>query len=485
VLHLFASRRFLVLRLLVSAVPTAAVGLLVFHLLTRGIPHSYDATTYVRSLWGVAHGDFFNPVVSTHVFGIHGQFVLVLLAPFVHISSALVTLVTAQAVAFGVTVWLVVTAFQSVSQESGESKLVQAGSVVLGALLVVAGTPFAVNPFLFDARPDLLGIPLVLAGLLRAERSGQLDRKASLLLLSSLLVREDYAMAVAPAFVFLPHERGRRVSFVLAGLAIGYWVAYLFGIRFLLGGPGLVKAFTVIGTNLADPAADAAKAVTWGELARYKLEILLLAGAATGGYAIRARLRFWLVLAPALLFLLGNNRLQPWVLNTHYTMFVAPGILAAGVAGFRRVRELDPVAPEFRRFGLPAGLAAACFIVSSALPGGGRFHGNLFLLPFPSTAGRDVAIQTLAAYRGALKRVPAGDGVAVPYALGPPMAERTMIRVNEAFYPGELEDTGTFTAIRWVGVLRPQWGSIAKALIEKHGFRVVAVVPERFALLEK
>jgi hypothetical protein len=53
-----------------------ALWALLRSLLVQGWAHSFDAAIYVRSLWGVAAGDLWNPVVELHVVSIHFNLVL-------------------------------------------------------------------------------------------------------------------------------------------------------------------------------------------------------------------------------------------------------------------------------------------------------------------------------------------------------------------------------------------------------------------------
>ena len=466
-----------------SVLAAAALAALLWHLLYRGIPHSYDPMTYSWSVWGVSHGDFFNPVVSAPVFGVHGQLVQLLLAPLVRLIAPAMVLVLAQAAALGATVFLAALAFARVATEGGDRSPGRAA--LLGAVLVTLGSPLVLNAFLFDVRPEMLGIPLIVAGLLRAERRGDLDGVAVALLLSSLAAREDYAILVAPALLLIPGRGGvsTRSRVAAAAFAVAYFGAYLLVVRRLLGGPELVRGFNTIAANMLDPAADSGRASTLAELLRFKGEILLVAAAGFGGFALKGG-RWLLLPIPGLLFLLAQNRLQPWVLNTHYSIFAAPALVVAAVAGYRRwVGKGSPRPVATVSLALAA--AAGCFLLSSAAPGGGRYLLKKFgwsaLHPLRASGLPPVLVPI----RRLLEAAPASDGLAVPYAFGPPLAGRRVVHALESLPSGMLAQGRVPAGVDWVGLMPPLWAGYGRALVEREGFVVHGLVPGSFALLSR
>jgi uncharacterized membrane protein len=468
------------LGILISLLAAAALGSLLWHLIYRGLPHSFDPLIYSRAIWGIARFDFFDPVMFVSVFGIHGQFVQFLLAPLTWLMPPAMVLILAQAVALGVTVWLSANAFGDASARDGSSGF----AVVAGALLTLA-SPLVLNAFLFDVRPEMIGIPLILAGLLRVERRDDFDGVAMALLLASLAVREDYAIIICPAILLMPATRGFRIRtrIIAAAGALAYLALYLFVFRRLLGGTGLVQqGFQTLIGKLLDPAADSAQRASLWDLLRYKGEILLIAACSMGGFAIRGR-RWLLLSVPGLVLLLAQNRLQPWILNTHYSIFVAPALIVAGVDGYRRwVRNGRPQSMATVTIAIVA--AAGGYLLSSAAPGGGRYLEQRFgwspLHPL-QTSGVPPALVPI---RQMLDSIPSDEGLIVPYAFGAPLAGRRVIHAAESLPLSMLKDGRVPDGVEWVALLPPSWG-YGRMLVERRGFVVYGQVPRSMVLLAR
>lgn len=474
------------------AIPAAlglGAGAVVAWLLHRSIfvvrTQSFDPAIYVRSLWGFAHGDFDNPVFGSPGLAVHAQLALAALAPLARLVSPALLLVAAQGLALAATVFLVARELGRIAGEHGRSAWL--ASLAGGALAILS--PALVNPMLFDVRPDVWGVPLLVAGLLRAERLGRFDARALAWLVAALLCREDFAMVVAPAMLALPLPSGgerrvreKRARIAVAVLAMGWWVAYVLVVRGWFGGTASERQ-----TGFLTKFMEGAGALPLGELLAYKAEILFAFAATLGGLGLLAP-RWLLTAAGGTLFVLVNNRLQPLVLQFHYAMFAAPGLLVAGVAGWRRwlARERRPAwAPA-----LAGGLALAAFVLSSAAPGGRRFRNGFFLVG-PDPDGRIAqSLARAAAARALLDRIPAGAPAAVPGAYATTFADRATLLVTEAFARGPRQAPMDVIEhvpadVRWVAVARDEWPSTGRRLVLEEGFRLAGIVPENLALLTR
>ena len=457
------------------------VAILLLHLLRSGWAHTFDAAIYTRSLWGVANGDLHNPLVDLHVLSIHFNLVLYALAPFTRIAHPLDVLIVAQAAAFGATVGLAADACVRIAWRRGADTLALVALPVFVAGLAMC-TPMVANPFLFDVRPDLIGVPLILAGLLRAERRGDHDVGSLAWMLSALLVREEYMMVIVGAMLTTPFGRGLldrwRLRLVGVGLAVGWWATFWFGIRRWIGDGSYDKAQEV-GTDFLDVAMNDALSVA--EMVGYKVELLVVFAAAMGGLALLGW-RHIGTSGPGLLFLLVSVRMQDLVLNFHYVLFVTPGLVAAGVAGYRRFAPLTA-----RHRWLPFAVvvtATATFAFSSALPGGGRFRAENFALMLndktPISPDDRVDLQAMHAL---VATVPPDVPAAVHWELAAPVSDRATIlssqQVFESLDEGEVLDD----ALAAITVPRARWGSLAAVLVRDRGFRLAGVAADRLALL--
>jgi len=457
------------------------VAMLLMELLRHGWAHTFDAAIYTRSLWGVAHGDLFNPLVDLHVLSIHFNLVLYLLAPFAHVAHPLDVLIVAQAVAFGSTVTLASDACVRIAWDRGSDTVGLIALPVFVAGLILC-TPMVMNPFLFDVRPDLIGVPLILAGLLRAERRGDHDAGSLAWMLSALLVREEYMMVIVGAMLATPFGRGLfdrwklRVTGIV--LAVGWWAGFWFGVRRWIGDGSYDKAQEV-GSGFLDAAA--ADPLTVLEIAGYKAEIVLVFVAAMGGLALLGW-RWAGASGPGLLFLLISSRMQDLVLNFHYVLFVAPGLVAAGVAGYRRFAPMTARA-HWMPFAV-VGAAIASFLFSSALPGGGRYRAENFALLLDETTplspeDRD-ALQQMHAL---IAEVPPDVPAAVMWELAAPVSDRATIRSSQQVLQDLADDAPIDEAIAAITLPRSRWADVGGSLVNDGGFRLAGVAADRVALL--
>lgn len=464
----------------VAVVVTLLGGALLHRLAFQGWAHSFDTAIYVRSLWGVAHGEWMNPVRDLHAFTIHGNFVFFAMVPLVWLFGATWTLLAAQSVALGATIGVTARAWVRVARSSA-SDAVQAGALPwIAALVLLLGTPLLSNPFLFDLRPDALGVPLLTVGLLRAHRIGDVDRRALAWMLSALLVREEYFMTIVGALVLCPFDlsvlrRSWRLRLAGCVFAMAWWALYFFGLRALIDDGSLALAQQV-GAEFVTAGGAAT-----GELTRARITLAVALFGGAGGLAI-VGWRWLGAAAPGLLFLAMVDRLPEVLPNVHYAYFVAPGFAVASVDGLRRwlsSRRDEERGVSAAALAAHVGLVALVFATASAFPGGGAFrHQNFLLLRSAELEAETRAIRDLHA---AVRRVRPELSLAAPHEVLALGAERS-IAVPVATYAQRF-DAESPELLDVLVLPRRNWQSVGRPLVDVHGYRLVDVVPPHAAVL--
>lgn len=444
---------------------------------TEALSASFDTAIYVRNLWGIAHGNWHNPLVNDHLFGVHGNWVLFLLAPFVRIADPALLLALLQSIAFGATSGLLHSGFvEALGDRASRAKRITAATVLSVALL--AG-PVAINPFLFDLRPDMLGLPLLLAGLLRARRSG-FDLRALAWMFSALLVREDFAMVIVGAMMTAPFgsqlltEWRKRAT--IAALALGLFAAYWFGIRGWLSPQSVARA-----SGVASQLLDTTGAISAVGILGYKAEIA--AAVLLGGGLLPLVGWRWLgVAGPGLAFLLIQSRMQADLLNFHYAIFALPGLAIASVDGLERL-----VARPRHAYLLLASLLlmASLFATSSALPGGGRHFASRELAldgeGQPRTTEDGLPLYT--AMNAFVAALPDEDGVAVPFALSGGAAARATILTTEQVKQSVAKGEALPAELRWIVLFGKDFEGLGSRLVSEHGYHLVTTLERSLAVL--
>ena len=431
----------------------AALGLLVLALrsLYVGMGQSYDSLLYARSLWGIAHDAWFNPAYGTHAFGIHLNLGLLPLAPFARVVPAAVVLAFAQAAAFGGTLALFVRAV-------GATKGVAWAGAAAALFLL---SPLVVNPFVFDLRPGVVGVPLVFAGLLRLRRTGTVDAGVVAWLLAAAMVREEFALlgAAGLALAPLPRQGLRRRLLVAAGLC-AYFAAYWFGIRPLLAG--------------GERADDAAAALFAGDTAAwtYRLQLALALAATLGAWCWRGW-RWAGAALPGVGLVLVLAKLPEHALSFHYAMFAAPGLLMAAVDGFDR-----PTRAPRAALAASLSIALAATLAFGAVPGGARFQADAF--------GFDAeASEWMGEVHATLDTIPRDAGVALPGPFAARFADRDAIYSMETLHAAIRRD-GQAPADLDVAVLATHdWPTLGRWLVHHAAFQRVVVIADRFVVLQR
>ena len=443
----------------------------------EGLSASFDSAIYIRNLWGIAAGDWHNPLVNDHLFGVHGNWVLFLLAPLVRWVEPALLLTLAQSLALGATAGLLHFGFlEALGQRASRGRRLAASTLLCAGLMV---GPVAINPFLFDLRPDMLGLPLLLAGLLRARRRG-FDGAALAWMGAALLVREDFgmviigAMATAPFGGSLLPDWRRRCGVITAALA--FFALYWFGVRGWVAPQSVARA-----SSVASQMLDNASPLPLPQLVAYKAEIL--AAVLLGGGLLPLVGWRWLGVAmPGLAFLLIQSRMQADLLDFHYAIFALPGLAIASVDGLERLVSRPRHAPLLLG---SAALMVALFATSSALPGGGRHFASREAAINADGSPRLTAdgLPLYEAMNGMVAALPPEDGVAVPFALSAGAAARSTIVTTEQVKQWVSKGEKLPPELHWVVLFGKDFEGLGSRLVSEHGFHLVTTVDQSLAVL--
>jgi uncharacterized membrane protein len=456
-------------------------GLLLLARLLRlsaeGLSASFDSAIYIRNLWGIAQGDWHNPLVNDHIFGVHGNWVLLLLAPLVRFADPALLLTLSQGLALGATAGLLHYGFlEALGQRASRGRRLAAATLLSAGLL--AG-PVAINPFLFDLRPDMLGLPLLLAGLLRARRQG-FDGAALAWMGAALFVREDFGMVIIGAMATAPFGRSllsnwqRRCGVIAAALA--FFAIYWFGVRSWVAPQSVARA-----SSIASQMLDNASPLPVSQVIAYKAEIL--AAVLLGGGLLPLFGWRWLGVAmPGLAFLLIQSRMQADLLDFHYAIFALPGLAIASVDGLERLVARPRHAPLLL---ISAVCMGTLFATSSALPGGGRHFASREAARNDDGSLRLTAdgLPLYEAMNAMVAALPASDGVAVPFALSAGAASRSTIVTTEQVKQWVSKGEKFPPDLHWVVLFGKDFEGLGSRLVSEHGLHLVTTVDQSLAVL--
>jgi len=125
-------------------------------------------------------------------------------------------------------------------------------------------------------------------------------------------------------------------------------------------------------------------------------------------------------------------------------------------------------------------------MTSSAMPGGGRFRSeNFLLLNDPPVAGEPTAVEQVGALHELAARIPAGDSVVMPFAIAARFAEREHIQMWEKIEQA-LASGGAFPEhAQWVMVPGRNWRSTGAWLVQERDYGLVGFAGRRAALLAR
>lgn len=422
-----------------AAVVAAVVGLLVLAIGWRSAwvvqTQSYDLLLYGRSLWGVATGHLFNPVYGTPVFGVHANLVLLALTPFAWLLEPAAVLIVAQAGSLAVSLWLV-----------GREAPARRATLLV---LLVALSPLLHNPFTFDARPDLIGVPLLLGALLRMRARGAVDVVTIALLAGATACREEWGFVAAAAIMTAPWTTATlAAAWRRTALASAYaaWPAiYMVVLRPAIG-----------AGDRAERATSELLSFGWGGW-DYRAAVVVALLAVGGGVWLRGW-RWAGAAIPGVLLVLAIDKFGIDALRFHYAMFALPGLLAACVDGVQRGALERPGRTAV------AGIAMALtFTAFGTLP-----PGRLFARDF--VVGSPEQNRVLAEARAAIERIPAEAGQVVPYMIAAHVADRPEVWTIEPFVALMQREQRVPDAIDHVALIESQWDRVGRYLSSRAGF---------------
>jgi uncharacterized membrane protein len=483
-------RRLLQLRLGVAAmtvIVTAALAGILLHLVDVGWAHSFDSAIYARNLWGIANGQTFNPIVQLQAMSVHFNLVLYPLAPLTTLINPTIVLLLAQGIALGATYAVMALHTANTVERHGLDTVAMGASTVM-IMIALLASPMVINPFMFDVRPDLIGVPLISAGLLRALATGAWDRLAVSLVLASLLVREEFAMVIVASLLLTPWtDRSRAQIRMRAGaalFAVVWLLAYWYLVRPAMGDDSFARANTV-----ASSFADSEVPLSPVSIAGYKLEIIAAFAASFGGLTLMGW-RWWGAALPGMLLLLATPRLQALVLNFHYVMFVTPAVIVASADGCDRLiaflRRTRPAVATPLVASMLLALTLA-YGISSAGPQGGRFRQENFAVAAsdstPLTHEQLLRLQRAHALMN--QYIVDAGGLVVPYGLSAFHADRPAILMWEQVQQDLMNGQPWPEGIDWVVLPSSQWQAAGPMLTHSLGYRLVDTVDPDIALLTR
>jgi uncharacterized membrane protein len=394
--------------LLVSAAFCVLMGI---QGLTRFLTYhnqTYDLALYARQAWGLAHGDFWDPIVNAHFLGTHCAFVLWPLGLLGRVFGVVPVLLIAQVLAFGLATLPLA--------EIGARRFGDAGALCAGAAWLVY--PNISHVVSYEFHPGALAVlPLALA--LNAIDTSR-KRLFAVGCVLVLLCRADFAILVAmlALTLYVSDRSSARTALSVGAVAVAYmllqqlWLGPMFWPKRssydLHFGPWGGSPFGIARALLTEPqlvaAHFAAPARLWYPLSiLWPLGLLPLLGA-----------RF---LLPALPFI-AINMISVFPTSTqmysHYLTPAVPSLVAAAFEGLAQLR---------RRLNAPR---VPAFALSALLGLGAVANWQLAALPwsrgFPRAALR-VEDRSYEAAR-ILAQIPDGASVQAPDALLPHLSTR-------------------------------------------------------------
>jgi len=374
---------------------------------------TFDLALYARSAWGLARGDFWNPIADSSFVHLHAAWVLFPLGLIGRVFGTVPVLLVTQATAIAACVWPLA--------RIGERHLGRVGAP-LAALLWLA-YPNLGHVGSYEMHPGTLAL-FPLCWVLDALDSH--DPRA--LLWSSLGVlacRADYALltfVAAVLFARSAHGDGRsdaqRWGVAVAGGSVLY-LAVILGLQRVTMSHGPTSAMLhfgdwggsplgIVGALISDPSR------VWGHLAAS--ERLTYLPRILGPLALLPLLspRLLWIAAPTIALNLISHWPSATQLDSHYLTPAVPTLVVAAMLGLRRLRAGGP-----SRF-LTA-MACAVPMFASLVAGGWPWSRDFVSAAFTFDARSAACAQIASA-------IPSSASAQGPDALLPHLAERKVVR---------------------------------------------------------
>ena len=371
---------------------------------------TFDLAFYARIAWGMAVGDFYEPMLDAHVFGLHLAWVLIPLGWIGRMCGVVPTLLVAQCFSFFAAGFLL-TRFAR--------RKIGANYGLFAAFLWVA-FPNLSHVFTYEFHPGNLALPFFIWAADAVDR--QAHREAILASTIALCCREDLALVLVPiallgAVTSRAEPLARRSYLLFSCGAFAYFVFFLFvvqpahapreGSLALHFGPWGNTVSEMLRFTLTHPS-DVIAHVTATARIFYVPAMLFTLGVVVPFLGAR-----WIL--PALP-ILAVNLLSHFPgtadVDSHYLTPAVPFLLLATVEGVARYRAYS------KRLALVVTLGSAVgMFLWSTYPGAQKFHAVSF-----KEDARSASARSIVAKIGPVLSVQA------PYALLPHLAERKTVR---------------------------------------------------------
>jgi len=370
---------------------------------------TFDLALYARTAWGLAHGDFWNPIADTTFIHLHAAWILVplgLIGRALGANATVPLLLAAQSLAIGACVW----------------PLTRVAIRHLGRVGVW------VAPLLWIAYPNLGHVgsyefhPGTLALVPLCWALDALDRRDAVRLggcsVLMLLCRADYALLTAVMGVLLAtsdaHDQRRAARTIAAGSIV--YLALILTLQRLNPTHGVTSAelhfgpwggspLGIVTTLFTDPLRVWNHGIAFVRLSYVPRILLPLA-------LLPLLSPRWLWIA---LPVVAVNLISTWPtatrLDSHYLTPAVPVLIVSTIAGAARLRDRWPTV-RWLWLALPIGAS----VWLGGLPWSLDFHAAEF-----QRDGRTTACLSIA------RRVPPGASAQAPDAMLPHLAERKTI----------------------------------------------------------
>lgn len=418
-------RRLKLVALLIAAFAGTVLFWFQYRSIYCGEARGFDTMIYARGIWGVARGIFWNSVRDANTFAVHANVVNFALAPFTYVLKSATVMAIWQSTAFGVTTFAVLRACQE-GATTIKDALVRTG---LGFVCGIVTPAFVINPFLFDARPDLMLTCFVTLALLRVRRVGDWDGRALLFAVLALMCREEVGVLAAFALWTTPRTTSlltNRKRAVISVLFVAYTATYFLGVRAIIGNlPVLDPLQHFQAAEGADEVHD-----------QIRGKLTLIGGALLGGAPFIWRGWRWLISALPAVAVLAKFEFDPIrQIALHYTMFCAPSILLAIITGIHfyasRKRTGDMISA------LP--VAVMNYFVFGVMPGGHFYIDRYQLQGVGVATAFSCTDKDVIDLNNALNDIPPGAAVLLSSAVGARMADRRDIYAKKTIHVGSAD----------------------------------------------
>ncbi|HEX2677486.1 MAG TPA: DUF2079 domain-containing protein [Polyangiales bacterium] len=369
--------------------------------------HTYDLALYARQAWGLAHGDFYEPIVGAPFLGTHIALVLWPLGLLGRLFGTVPVLLVAQSLAFGLATLPLA--------QIGARRFGDFGGAI--ATLAWLAYPNLGHVASYEFHPGSLGVlPLALA-------LDALDRHDGLTLLLSVLgllcCRSDFALLALllglMSWRMAPELRlaGRAVT----GLALAYLFLQAVWLRHYLPAHGSLELhfatwggspFGIVRALFSDPARVVAHFSQRDRLLYLPTVLLPLA------FLPLRSLRWTLPALPFFAINLISTFPTATALYSHYLTLAVPPLVVASLDG---VYKLSRAGARPRLAAALLCVLCAAALASSVRKGGQPWSRDFVRSDFLRDPHSDECARTVAA-------IPPNASVQAPDALLPHLAER-------------------------------------------------------------